>query len=251
MTNEELELLIDFHKNAERQGPGSSEATLKALSFIPFANNTPLKIADIGCGTGAQTLTLAQNLNADIIAVDLFSDFLDRLKNLSKKHGLDHKINTLEADMKKLPFREEEFDVIWAEGSIYLMGFEEGIRQWNKFLKPGGYLVVSELTWLTDNRTEEIEKHWDNEYAEIDTASSKINLLEVNGYAPVGYFALPESCWLDNYYNPMESRFEEFLKKHDHSESAIDLVEQEKAEIQMYKKYSDYISYGFYIAKKM
>jgi len=251
MTNEELELLIDFHKNAERQGPGSSEATLKALSFIPFANNTPLKIADIGCGTGAQTLTLAQNLNADIIAVDLFSDFLDRLKNLSKKHGLDHKINTLEADMKKLPFREEEFDVIWAEGSIYLMGFEKGIKEWKKFIKSSGFIAVSEITWTTGSRPSEIEDHWNNEYPEIDTASAKIKLLEENGYSPVGYFPLPVSCWLENYYKPMESRFDFFLEKHSHSGSARELVEQERTEIQMYKKYSDYISYGFYIAKKV
>ena len=30
----ELELMIDFHKDAERQGPGSYSETLKALSFI-------------------------------------------------------------------------------------------------------------------------------------------------------------------------------------------------------------------------
>jgi len=251
MTNKELELLIDFHKNAERQGPGSTNETVKALGLIPLDHDKPLNVVDIGCGTGAQTLTLAQNLNGKITAVDLFPEFLEKLKRRSKEHETEHKIITLEADMKKLPFREEEFDVIWAEGSIYLMGFEEGIRQWKKFLKPGGYLAVSELTWLTETRPEEIKKHWHNEYAEIDTASSKIKLLEVNGYAPVGYFILPESCWLDNYYDPMETRFEEFLKKHDHSESAIDLVEQEKAEIQMYRKYKDFFSYGFYIAKKV
>jgi ubiquinone/menaquinone biosynthesis C-methylase UbiE len=251
MTEEELELLIDFHKGAERQGPGSSNETMKALSFIPLMNDNTLQIADIGCGTGAQTLTLAQNLNGNLIAVDLFPDFLEKLESHSKELGVDHKIKTLKADMKKLPFQEGEFDVIWAEGSIYLMGFENGIKQWKNFLKPGGYLAVSEITWITDIRPKEIEKHWSNEYPEIDTASSKIKLLEENGYSPVGYFALPESCWLDNYYDPMKSRFDSFLERHSHSESARGLVELEKAEIEMYKKYKNYISYGFYIAKKV
>lgn len=33
-----LELIIEFHKDNERQGPGSDEATLKALSYIPLLN---------------------------------------------------------------------------------------------------------------------------------------------------------------------------------------------------------------------
>ena len=251
MTEKELELLIEFHKDAERQGPGSTDATLKALSFISFENNKALKIADIGCGTGSQTLILAQNLNADIIAVDLFPDFLEKLENLSKEKGLSHKINTLEGNMEELPFREEEFDLIWAEGSIYLMGFEKGIKEWNKFIKPNGFIAVSEITWTTGSRPSEIEDHWVNEYPEVDTASSKIKLLEENGYSPVGYFPLPESCWLDNYYDPMESRFDTFLEKHSHSELAKSLVEHERAEIQMYSKYRNYFSYGFYIAKKL
>ncbi|ODS49997.1 MAG: type 11 methyltransferase [Halanaerobium sp. 4-GBenrich] len=49
----EIELLIDFHKNAKRQGPGSSADTLKALNLIGISKNKNLKIVDIGCGSGA------------------------------------------------------------------------------------------------------------------------------------------------------------------------------------------------------
>ena len=43
-----LELIIEFHKDNERQGPGSEEATLKALKLIPYLNEKT-KILDIGC----------------------------------------------------------------------------------------------------------------------------------------------------------------------------------------------------------
>ena len=33
-----LELIIEYHRDNERQGPGSEEATLKALSRIPNIN---------------------------------------------------------------------------------------------------------------------------------------------------------------------------------------------------------------------
>ena len=57
----ELKLICDFFSNMERQGPGSPEVTLKALSFIDGLTDKSL-IADIGCGTGGQTMVLARQL---------------------------------------------------------------------------------------------------------------------------------------------------------------------------------------------
>ncbi|GAM56739.1 probable transcription regulator [Vibrio ishigakensis] len=48
--------------------------------------------------------------------------------------------------MGDLPFEEDSFDVLWSEGAVYNIGFETGIRDWRKYLKSGGTLVVSELT---------------------------------------------------------------------------------------------------------
>ena len=126
----DLDLIIDFHLDAKRQGPGSDKQTLKALRLIGIEENAPIKIADIGCGTGAQTMVLANNTTAQIVAVDLFSQFLDRLNTQVDAHDLNGRISTLNCSMDKLPFKKEEFDVIWAEGAIYNMGFKKGIK-WN------------------------------------------------------------------------------------------------------------------------
>ena len=73
----ELELIIDLQKNSERQGPGSEHDTLRALELLNLPTDQILKVADIGCGSGGQTITLAKNLNAQITAVDLFPEFLN------------------------------------------------------------------------------------------------------------------------------------------------------------------------------
>jgi SAM-dependent methyltransferase len=65
---------------------------------------------------------------------------------------VQNKITTLEKSMDALDFDDETFDIIWSEGAIYIMGFETGVKQWRNFLKPGGYLAVSEITWLTNKR---------------------------------------------------------------------------------------------------
>jgi len=246
----EIELIIDLHKNSERQGPGSKKDTLMALSFIDLPLQREVKLADIGCGTGGQTINLAQNSNLKITAVDLFPPFLDELNQKSRKLGLEGKISTLEASMDNLPFAREEFDIIWSEGAIYNMGFANGIQNWKQFLKDKGFLAVSEITWTTNSRPREIEEFWIGEYPEIDTAANKIKVLEDNGFSLAGYFVLPESSWTDHYYSPLSSRFESFLKRHAYSDLSKKVVRENQSEIELYMKYKKYYSYGFYIARK-
>jgi ubiquinone/menaquinone biosynthesis C-methylase UbiE len=248
---EDYQLLIDLHKGAKRQGPGGDKETEKAIGLAMLDPSVPLRIADIGCGTGSSAILLAGLLNARITAVDFLQDFLEALERRSENIGLSEKIRTLKCSMDNLPFGDEEYDVIWSEGAIYNIGFEKGVKDWKRFLKTGGTLVVSEITWLTAGRPSEIQEYWKNEYPEIDTASSKIDILEKNGYSPVAYFVLPEHCWLDNYYRPMQDGFEAFLKRNDNSERAQAIVNAEKKEIALYEKYKDHYSYGVYIARKL
>lgn len=248
---ENYQLLIDLHKGANRQGPGGDAETEKALDLAMIDRTLPLKIADIGCGTGASSLLLARLLNAQITAVDFLQEFLEELEDKAEKNGLSKKITTLCSSMDNLPFKNEEYDVIWSEGAIYNIGFEKGITDWIRYLKVGGLLVVSEITWITSFRPPELHNHWAGEYSEIDVASSKIGLLEKKGYSPIAYFILPEHCWLDNYYRPMQAGFKGFLDRNGNSEAARTIVEAENREIELYEKYKNHYSYGIYIARKV
>ncbi len=250
-TMDDYSLLIDLHKQGSRQGPGGYNETQLAISVAMLDQHDPLKIADIGCGTGASTMVLAKHLNAKIIAVDFLQEFLDVLKDNATSMGVAGKISTLACSMDNLPFGDEEFDVIWSEGAIYNIGFERGVVDWRRFLKKGGLLVASEITWITDSRPQELQDHWESEYPEIDVASAKIRLLEKHGYSAVGYFVLPEHCWLDQYYRPMQAGFEDFLKRNGNSEDARAIVSAEQKEIDLYETYKAYISYGVYVAKRL
>jgi ubiquinone/menaquinone biosynthesis C-methylase UbiE len=248
---DDFQLLIDLHREGARQGPGGDPETELAIQIARIDRATPLKVADIGCGTGASTQLLAKLLNARITAVDFLQDFLDILQARAKEAGVADRISTLACSMDDLPFAEEEFDVIWAEGAIYNIGFEKGVADWRRFLKAGGLLVASEITWTTDSRPSELQEHWDKEYPEITVASAKIRVLEKHGYSPIGYFVLPERCWLDQYYRPMQARFEDFMNRNGNSEEARAVVTAEQKEIDLYEKYKSHYSYGVYIARKL
>lgn len=249
-TMDAYHLLVDLHKSAKRQGPGGDAETRKAIDLAMLDPSAPLKVMDIGCGTGASTMQLARVLNANITAIDFLPDFIEVLKGKAENEGLSHKINPLVCSMENLHCDDEEYDVIWSEGAIYNIGFEKGIQDWRRFLKPGGILVVSEITWISNTRPYELQEYWQAEYPEIDTASSKIAILEKRGYSPVAYFVLPEHCWLENYYLPMQKRFAAFLARHFYSEKAEAVVETENKEIALYEQYRTYYSYGVYIARK-
>jgi len=248
---ENLQLLIDLHRDAQRQGPGGEEQTRLAITLSGLGRRKNLKIADIGCGSGASTLVLASTLDARITAVDLVPEFLNTLAGAASRTGVGDHVTTLTESMDKLPFAEAEFDAIWSEGAIYNMGFARGIEAWSRFLKPGGILALSELTWLTDERPDELQWYWDREYPQVDTASAKIAVLERLGFSPVGYFVLPENCWLDNYYRPLQGRFAGFLERHQHSDAARAIVETEENEISLYERYKTFIGYGYYLAQQL
>lgn len=248
---DDLDLLVDLHLAGERQGPGGEAETQLAIALSGLPNGRKLKIADIGCGTGASTITLAKSLNAEITAVDFLPAFLTELERRAEAEGVSERITTLPVSMDALTFEPSSLDAIWSEGAIYNIGFKNGIRSWRQFLKPDGILAVSELTWLTNQTPTELEEHWSREYPEVDTASAKMALLEAHGYMPLGYFALPETCWLDNYYHPMQARFADFLDRHEGSAAARAIVEADKQEIALYERYSAFVSYGFYVARKL
>ncbi len=248
---DDLELLIDLHRDSDRQGPGDDDATRLAIDLSRLRGRPALKIADIGCGTGASTLILARELDVQITAVDFLPDFLSQLETRAERAGLGARIETLAAAMEALNFEDNVFDAIWSEGAIYNIGFEAGIQAWRRFLKPGGILAVSELTWLTDQRPPALTQYWQRQYPEVATASAKMAQLESHGYMPVGYFPLSQKCWLDNYYRPLEAGFDAFLARHDHAEAARALIAAERNEIALYEQYAAYFSYGYYIARKI
>jgi SAM-dependent methyltransferase len=247
---DDVSLLIDLHQGTQRQGPGSTAATSRALALAGLEAGEALKVLDIGCGTGASTLQLAQELHGSITAVDLAPEFIATLKERAVSAGVAERIDTLVGSMEELPFADGEFDLIWSEGAVYNMGFERGVSAWRRLLAPGGILVVSEITWTNGSRPQALEDYWQAQYPEIDTAGAKITVLERCGYGPVGYFVLAPDCWLENYYLPLAAGFRDFLARHPDDRRAVDLIEAENEEIAFYNKYQSWYSYGVYVARR-
>ncbi len=275
--NLDLSVIIDFFRYMQRQGPGSEDITCRALSFIEEATGTgaaaagqagkaqsgagsasfvgagvaQLRIADMGCGTGGQSVTLAQNTSAHITSYDNSEEMIETLQQRVRELGMQGRIEGVVASMDQIPFDGREFDVIWAEGSIYNIGFERGLNLWREYLRDGGYIAVSDMVWLRDNRPAEIERYLNQNVPEMESPSFKLRQIEEAGYTPVANFVLPHNCWVENYYEPVSALFREYLQRHGNSEEAVNFVECMREEIDMYNRYKEYFGYVFFIAKKI
>jgi len=243
-------LINEFFSELDRQGPGSPEETIKALSFIGNLSNKT-KIADLGCGTGAQTMVLAQNTEAAITALDLYAGSIDKLNATAAKLGLQERVKGIVGSMDNLPFEDDEFDLIWSEGAIANIGFEKGLNHWKGFLKKGGYIALTYESWFTDERPAEIEKWWVDAVPEIGTIGHNVSIMQKTGYIPAAVFTLPETCWIDHYFIPQKARHEEFLKEHAGNKTVEDLIALMRREEDLYSRYKQYYGYVFYIGKKI
>jgi len=197
------ELFYHIFENIPRQGPGTKASTLKAFSAIKKLS-ADAHILDIGCGKGVQTFDLAEVTNGTIIAVDNHPFFIDFLNLHAKQLNLQNRVKAMVADMNDLPFAEKQFDLIWAEGSIFITGFENGLKNWAKFLKDDGYMVVSEAAWFSNDPPEEIKEFWNNVYPDLLTIPQQEKIIAKCGYQLVESFNLPKEGWLIDYYSFME-----------------------------------------------
>lgn len=242
--------ICEYFSNVERQGPGSPQVTLKALSFIDNLSAQSC-IADLGCGTGGQTITLAQNVTGQITALDLFPSFIDIFNRNIERLGFQNRVKGVVGSMDNLPFQRESLDLIWSEGAIYNIGFNRGLNEWREYLKPGGYIAVSEASWFTNERPSEIHNFWMEAYPEIDTIPNKVAQMQNAGYIPLATFILPQNCWTEHFYAPCRKAEEIFLKKYAGNKAAEELIANQRHEEILYNKYKEFYGYVFYIGKRL
>lgn len=242
------DIFFDIHKDLPREGSGRDEYTQKAFEMIPPIKHP--RILDIGCGPGIPTIQLAKLTDSEVIGMDIHQPYLDRLEKAAKKENLHDRIKTVNQSMLSMHFSEEYFDILWSEGSIFVVGFEKGLNIWKKFVKPHGYLAIHEMTWLKDNPPKEICGYWKKVYPEISTIENNLEIIKKCDYKLLGYFPLPDDAWWELYYSPLEKRLKKLKTKYKNNSKALEMIKEEEKEIDMYRKYNKWYGSVFYVMQK-
>lgn len=160
------------------------------------------------------------------------------------------RLQTILGSMFDLSFEDEAFDIIWSEGSIYIIGFEKGLSEWRRIIKPGGFLVASEMSWLKSNPPKELLDYWVNAYPGMKSIPGNLDIIRKCGYTEVGHFTLPENAWWDDFYIPLGKRITSLRDKYKGNAEAEAALDENSEEIELYRNYSEWYGYVFYIMKK-
>ncbi len=247
---EGMEYFYELFEALPRGGPGDKESTRRAFNTIPNPPEQPL-ILDIGCGPGVQTIELAKLSKGRIIALDNHQAFLDKLIKKAKEEALLDHIVPQNRSMLDMDFEENTFDIIWSEGALYFMGFQNGLKRSRQLLKNGGFLGVTEIVYLVNDPPAPLIHYFEREYPDIKTVQDKIDLIQNERFFLISNFTLPKSSWLDSFYLPMQEQLIRLNRKYQGNEIASGIFEEMKNEINLYKKFSDFYGYEFFIMQRV
>jgi ubiquinone/menaquinone biosynthesis C-methylase UbiE len=205
-----------------------SKYTRKAFQYLPLMENP--RILDIGCGSGVPTIELARLSNGKIIGIDIDQSLLDKLIRKINDEGFSDRVTTVRCSLLEIDFPEESFEIIWAEGSIWVIGFEKGLKEWNQLLKTYGYMVIHD---------------------EIKNETDKLKIIPKCGYELLNTFRLSKNTWWEEYYKPLENRLRTLFKKYGNDIEANKILKKYQNEVDMFKKTPNNHSSVFYILKKI
>ena len=236
--------ILAFFASLPRQSPGSAEQTAAALSLLPELPRHA-RVADLACGTGGATLVLAERLEANILALDQTPEFLEKLRQAATERGLSERIETIAGDFANPPIPDGSLDLLWCEGAAYILGFDAALARWRDLLKPTGFAVISECSWLVPNPGIKARTFWYSAYPAMRTVLENIERVEgVGGYELLFTHALPPSCWAA-YAESMDRALADLSARGE----ALDpeFARALRKEIELFRNTGEEFSYVYYI----
>ncbi len=234
--------LIELHQGLDHKGPGDANFSRNILSTLSSLPPKP-RIADLGCGSGASALLLAQYFQSPVKAVDVSSTFINELKARAQHLGLAHLIHPIQGDIATLDWPVGSLDLLWSEGAAYNLGFEQALKRWRSLLAKKGIAVISEMSWFTDDAPDAAIAYWQNAYPLMGTEAENIARATQTHYRVLSTHRLPSQAWWDNYYTPLRERMQQI-----EITPTIQVVLREtEEEIGLFEQFSDAYGYTFYV----
>ncbi len=242
-----VDTIVEEEKDRLREG--FCKYTRKAYHVLPKLDKG--HILDIGCGSGGPTMEPARLSQGEVIAIDIDQHSLDRLTRKIDQAGLSNRVKAVNLSMFNMDFANESFDIIWSEGSTFIIGFERALKEWRRFLKPKGFLVAHEMVWSRPDPPQEVYNYWKGLTASgIRTVTEYLEQITACGYDLIGYFTLPENAWWIEYCGPLEDRIPELRLKHINDSKAVEVLGKQQQEIDLSRKYHQWYSSAFLVMQK-
>ena len=148
--------------------PGYAEAAVR-WAIEPVGDRQPVRVADIGAGTGKLTATLA-GLGAEVTAVEPDPQMLAELRRTMPE------VSSVPGSAEEIPLPDASLDAVLAGQAMHWFDMDRALPEIARVLRPGG--VLAGLWNVDDDRV-----GWVAGLAEISTRKSSITLTTWRGSA--------------------------------------------------------------------
>jgi ubiquinone/menaquinone biosynthesis C-methylase UbiE len=187
------------------------------------------RILDIGCGSGVPTMELARLGQGEVIGIDIDQSALDKLTGKIRAAALSDRVRAVNCSILDMIFPDESFDIVWSEGSIFVIGFQKGIREWKRFLKRGGFMVIHD---------------------EKGDVAQKLQQISQSGYKLLGYFILSEETWRTEYFAHLEKLIAESQTSPADGPHTLEEYNQAKMELEMFRRSPEHNNSVYFVMEK-
>ena len=199
----------------------------KAFRMLPHMDLP--RILDLGCGTGVPTMELARLGGGEVLGLDIDRHSLDLLAKKIEEAGLAHRVRTKECSITEMDLPKDHFDIVWCEGSIFVLGFRNGLVRLKRLLKEKGCLVVHD---------------------EAGDIPEKLKIVSSCGYDLLGHFTLSRNVWWTEYFEPLQKRIDALPPdRKNEPDMAAELV-KERRDMDTFRNDPAKISSAYFVMRK-
>lgn len=228
------EAFFTLHRDLPREGPGCPEDVIWAIGVA--GTHGEARVCDAGCGPGADTEVLAEQLpEAWIDAVDLHAPFAAAAAARCARFG--PRVKAWQGSMAELA---GPYDLIWCAGAIYFLGVTEGLSTFRPMLTRAGRVAFSEPVLLGGREPQAVRDFWAG-YPAITESAGITTRIEAANYRLLDTRLVIGAPW-EAYYAPMEQRIAD-LRASGVTSALEEVLRKNEAEIAQWRAAPDRIAY--------
>ncbi len=136
--------------------PGGFDLSKRIGEVVKFTSS--IHVLDVSSGKGVFAYLYAREFGSRITGLEFNPRFVDIAQQRAQEEGVADKVEFKIGDSRKLPFQDNEFDVVVNECAVGLTAINAPQRvldEMTRVTKPGGTIVIHESTWLKNLSADE------------------------------------------------------------------------------------------------